>query len=260
MLDEATNALLRAWNGEPEPAPSTQKTSVGRPKGGHDTKIDWRLAERLYVEGELDENGVRRYPMRKVIAERAKTTGSNLDQRARRYEWPAKKALFQAQNDITIADSPDVARQRIPDSANPLETRAGNPIPGKRRRRDPLAVLDCYIGQFADAIARRRVRFDTIADFERAVRLRAFVLGQADSIKQTHVTVSLDIMQARHKEMRHRVNAQVDDAVAGVMGKGVPAAQDAEFTEVHAPEHEGSEPTLEREVLEGELEEASANP
>lgn len=60
----------------------------------------------------------------------------------------------------------------------------------------------------------------SVNDLDKAVRLLAFVRGQADSIKQTHTTISLEVMQERHKGMRMKAVRQLDDDVAGVLGKG----------------------------------------
>ena len=243
MSNEEMDPILREWHAGSSVSTKETKRGRGRPKGGFQAAIDWELAEQLYVEGDVDaESGVRVYPLRKAIAARAGTTANNLDQRCKRYRWVERRRLFQIAMGITAEEVPDLVRQKTPQvivSAPPTVAADTSVKSRKKSRRDPLAVLDTYIGQFADAIARRRVRFDTIADFERAVRLRAFCLGQADSIKQTHVTVSLEIMQQRHKAARAYVGETVDDAVAGVLGRHVPAAVDAEFTE-HGPEDEAS--------------------
>ena len=101
----------------------------------------------------------------------------------------------------------------------------------KDDRPDIEAILDRFIGQCAEAITAKAMRHDSIADLERAVRLLAFAKGQADSIRQTHTTISLSILQERHHAIRARVSETVDDAVAGVVGRGAPAAVDAELTD-----------------------------
>ena len=242
MLDTETDPLIREWYAN-APPPIEPKKRVGRPKGGHNVLIDWVAAEKLYVEGELDGLGVRRYLTRGAMALRAGTTASNLDQRILRYDWATKRAEYKAKNGIGVNDTPDASRQRAKQKETDIAIIEGSADkltkPGKKGKREPLAILERYIAQFAEAIDKRRVRFDTIKDFEIAVRLRAFVMGQAESIKQTHTTVSLEIMQARHKQARAYVATTVDDAVAGVLGRHVPAAIDAEFVEV-SPEHEGT--------------------
>jgi hypothetical protein len=146
-----------------------------------------------------------------------------LDQRARRYGWGEKRRAFAAETGVVLGRVPDVTLAK--DGSGQVVTA------GKRSRRDAEAILTAYIDLYADAVAKKRVRYDSIGDLEKAVRLLAFVRGQAESIKQTHTTVSLEIMQARHKAARAYVGGTVDDSVAGVLGRGTPAAVDAEFTE-----------------------------
>ena len=238
-MDHGENdPLMLEWRaGSPAPA-STPKHAGGRPKGGFQAGIDWELAERLYVEGKLDGD-TRRWLTRKEIADAAGTTPGNIDQRSRRYGWPDKKLIYRVANGFEEVATVRESIAQVP-ASDIVQPPADKPRkPGGKAKHEPLAILDVYIAQFAAAIEKRRVRFDTIADFERAVRLRAFVMGQAESIKQTHTTVSLEIMQARHKQARAYVATTVDDAVAGVLGCHVPAAIDAEFVEV-SPEHEGT--------------------
>jgi hypothetical protein len=102
-------------------------------------------------------------------------------------------------------------------------------------RPDIEAILDRFIGQCAEAIAAKAMRHDSINDLERAVRLLAFAKGQADSIRQTHTTISLSVLQERHHAIRARVSDTVDDAVAGVLRRNVLPADDFEELE---PEHQ----------------------
>ena len=228
---------------EPKPKP---KHAGGRPKGGFRPDSDWELAEKLYVEGELvgeGENTKRVFPKLADIAERASATKGAVSQRMMRYQWREKRALFLKEREANGLGVPVDAVVGI--SAYKPST------PGKRPRRDAEAILSAYIDLYADAVAQKKVRFDCIADLDKAVRLLAFVRGQADSIKQTHTTVSLEIMQARHKSARAYVGATVDDGVAGVLGRGTPAPVDAEFTE-DAPAHEEEPKALEGELVDEE--------
>jgi hypothetical protein len=218
------------------------KHAGGRPKGGFRRDSDWELAEKLFVEGTLvgeGENTKRVYLKRSQIAERTNTTPGAIDQRMMRYGWKEKRDAFMAAR--------DAERLGVPVDAIVTSGTYKNLTPGKRSRRDAEAILESYIDLYADAVAQRKVRFDSIGDLEKAVRLLAFVRGQAESIKQTHTTVSLEIMQARHKAARAYVGGTVDDGVAGVLGRGTPAAVDAEFSEEVEPAREEVKP------LEGEL-------
>lgn len=223
----------------PEAAPTPRKKHAGgRPKGRHNPNIDWELAERLYVEGELKgeaEHTERVYCSQSVIAKRAGTTAGNLAQRIVRYKWREKRDLFQAAHGIISGKGPD------------LVASDGKVISRKPLRRDAETILRAYIDLFADAVERRAIRYDTVADLDKAIRLLAFVRGQAESTKHTHVTVSLDVMQRRHLERRQLAGAHDDDDVAGVItveGQAVEAqvegddeaALPAGWDEVEGPE------------------------
>jgi hypothetical protein len=202
---EADKATLDAFADDP----LLHHVKSGGRKGN--PNIDWVLAERLYVEGELVGEGdkcERLYLSNSAIASRAGTSKGNVDQRIARYRWRDKRRIFQTANAVVRTGRPDVVEGSDgPTSRGPL-------------KRDAEAILKAYLDQFADAVEKRSVRYDTIADFERAVRLLAFVRGQAESSRHTHVTVSLEVMAARHKAMRQTVDAHMDDEVAGVIGGG----------------------------------------
>jgi hypothetical protein len=85
--------------------------------------------------------------------------------------------------------------------------------------RSPEAILTAYIELFAAAVDRGELRHDTVADLDKAVRLLAFVRGQAESVRSTHTTISLEVMQRRHGELRAMAARTIDDAVSGVVGQ-----------------------------------------
>jgi len=182
----------------------------GRPKGGFNAAIDWTLAERLYVEGELTDHqdGTRRiFPSVSTIARRSGTSKANLLARAARYKWAIKRREF---NSVT-SDEREVTS---------AEAHVDRPAkPRKKSTPSPEEILTEYIGQFADAVEKGMCRLDTVADLDRAVRLLAFVRGQAESVSQVRQTISLEVMQEKHSRSREYVRAHVNDAVAGVIGQ-----------------------------------------
>lgn len=80
-----------------------------------------------------------------------------------------------------------------------------------------IRILDDYITQFDKALSEGRVRCDNLADLNTALRLRQFLLGEADSRSELHVTVSLEALQARHLEARRRVDV-LDATETGEVG------------------------------------------
>jgi hypothetical protein len=66
---------------------------------------------------------------------------------------------------------------------------------------DTLRIIDSYILGFEKAVADGRVRFENPSDFNTMVRLKQFIEGGPDSRQEIHATLSLESLQARHKEM-----------------------------------------------------------
>jgi hypothetical protein len=217
-----TDELLRLW-----------RTPKRLKRGEKNPSIDWALAERLYVEGDLEgeaEHTRRVYPSRAVIARRAGTTQGNLAQRSARYKWADKREKFQIENNI-IPPLSDDSLVVVPPNVGHARRRTKSASAGIAGARETLLA---YIGLFRDAVEKRTLKHDSVHDLDKAVRLLAFVEGRADSIKATHTTVTLEVMQARHRQAREMVAHKVDDEAAGVIA-------DAEYEETEPePEPERS--------------------
>jgi hypothetical protein len=201
-----------------EDPPAKKKHAGGRPKGRFDASIDWATAEKIFVEGEIVD-GVRLFPTQTAIARRTGTTIANFSARVLRYNWKEKKRKFL----LSLTDIPAAAGFESLPQPPPQDLEN----PRKRSRRSPEKILEAYIEAFAKAVDSGDVRHDSVADLDKAVRLLAFVRGQADSTKQVHHTVTLDVMQQRHKALRTSL-ASADDVTAGVLGQGVPGAYESD--------------------------------
>lgn len=66
---------------------------------------------------------------------------------------------------------------------------------------DTLRIIDAYILGFEKAVADGRVRFENPSDFNTMVRLKQFIEGGADSRQEIRGALSLESLQARHKQM-----------------------------------------------------------
>jgi hypothetical protein len=77
---------------------------------------------------------------------------------------------------------------------------------------------------FSRNLTKNSVRADNIGDLDKALRLREFLLGHADSRKETQHVITLGEMQERHKQARERA-AELDPAESGMVieteGKGL---------------------------------------
>lgn len=96
-------------------------------------------------------------------------------------------------------------------------------------RDDAVKIIDSYLLGFRDAVAEGRVRFDSPADFNAMLRLKAFVLGGADSRQELHVGLSLEDLQARHQRMLRAC-------------EGSTAAERGEIVDAELLPDEGDEP------------------
>ncbi len=91
-------------------------------------------------------------------------------------------------------------------------------------KEDELRIIDSYLAGFEKAIAEERVRFDNPADFNTMVRLKEFVMGNADSRQEINASLSLEVLQTRHRQMMRTVD--VSPAERGeVLPTAPPATQ-----------------------------------
>jgi hypothetical protein len=183
---------------------------TGRPRGGFSPTINWGLARELFDEGGR--------PLSEIAA-RVGTTKQNLHKHARRFGWSERRA--EGRGGAPFPAPVSATRLAVGGGAVNCAPRA------ETQSRSPEAILMAYIELFADAIEKGSVRHDCVADLDKAVRLLQFVRGQAESIKSTHATISLELMQSRHRELRAQMAATLDDDVAGVIGR----AQSTDATE-----------------------------
>ena len=189
----------------PSSASPAAPRRTGRPRGRFNPDIDWDLARKLLDEGGLSLS---------EIATRVGTSKQNLHQHSKR--WANR------QGDV-VAAVPRSKRARAGGRPRPapVAIEDGGEAPGRGSKPqvngNAEVILRAYVELFADAIESKTIRHDSLADLDRAVRLLAYVRGQVESIKATHTTLSLEVLQRRHAEMR-AVAQDMDDAVAGVIG------------------------------------------
>jgi hypothetical protein len=85
-------------------------------------------------------------------------------------------------------------------------------------RDDEVRVIDTYLAGFEKALAEGRVRFDNPSDFNTMMRLKSFILGGADSRQEVTATLSLESLQARHRQMLR--GAEASAAERGLVERG----------------------------------------
>lgn len=82
-------------------------------------------------------------------------------------------------------------------------------------RDDQIRTIDRFLLSFEEALAENRVRVDSPADFNTLCRLKAYLLGEADSRQEIYNGLpTLEELQARHARML----AEMQDATPEMCG------------------------------------------
>lgn len=211
-LDWAAATALAAEHDELEhqaDSSNSGRRPGGRPKGGFSATIDWDLGERLYVQGEIqapkkegDAPVLKEFSMLE-LSKRLGCSNAAVGLHAKRHDWGQKRADFKGQ---------------------PFEARVRAMVKGDAKARarstqTPLTILDAYIALFGDAVAQGKVRVDDIGAFDKAARLRAFLMGEAESRTETKQVVTLEAIQGRHAEVR-KLMTEGDARASGVVEEG----------------------------------------
>lgn len=181
------------------------KRKGGRPKGGYDSAINWVEIEHAYIHGiqvdhDPDDDSLkvpeRRWPTYRELAKQHGCSQALICQRSKRYQWITRRDAF---------------RQKFIDE---LDAHLAEDLATSTAAQ--VAILDRFTAVFSRNLYKDRVRADNIADLDKALRLREFLLGHADTRGETQHVISLDEMQKRHREAREKA-AELDPAEAGLV-------------------------------------------
>jgi hypothetical protein len=180
----------------------------GRPTKSEGPRVPYEEVDKILVFGEVvpvgdgDETTVY-FPSYRELAERYGVSNSVISEyaKSRNVQRRRKEAQLRIQAKV---------EQKV------VEMRAKAIAFSKE---DELRIIDSYLAGFEKAIAEERVRFDNPADFNTMVRLKEFVMGNADSRQEIHASLSLEVLQTRHREMMRTVH--VSPAERGEVGPAV---------------------------------------
>lgn len=161
----------------------------GRPRKSEGPRVPYEELDRILVFGEVvpceDGNGTTVvYPSYRELAERYGVSNSVIAEYAKTHN--AQRRRREAQ-----------ARIKAKAENKLVELRAAAIALSKD---DELRIIDGYLSGFEKALGEGRVRFDNPADFNTMVRLKEFVMGNADSRQEIHAALSLESLQARHRQ------------------------------------------------------------
>lgn len=180
------------------------KRARGRPRGRFDPKIDWTMIRNRFVRGdvEMGADGPRVvYASLRKLAEQHGVSHQSIHQKIQAEGWLTERDRFQQAT--THKTDEKVA-----------EARAEATV-------DALRVTDKWLARFAANVEANLVRADMVNDFDKLVRLREFLLGNAESRKDVNTTVSLDTLQARYAESRSRAARLTETGGILVEAEGV---------------------------------------
>ncbi|MCC7536228.1 MAG: hypothetical protein IT379_08440 [Deltaproteobacteria bacterium] len=189
----------------------------GRPRKGEGPRVPYEELDRILVFGEVvpceDGNGTTVvFPSYRELADRYGVSHSVVADyaKSRNVQRRRKEAL---------------ARVQVKAEQKLVEARATAIAYSKD---DELRIIDGYLSGFETALAEGRVRFDNPADFNTMVRLKEFVQGNADSRQEIHASLSLEVLQARHRQMIRAVDVTAEER--GVVAAGALPSQSTEAT------------------------------
>jgi len=177
--------------------------------------VPYEEVDRILVFGEVvpceDGNGTTVcYPSYRELAERYGVSNSVIAEYAKSHNVQRRRK--EAQTRIQVK-----AEQKL------VEMRAKAIAVSKD---DELRIIDAYLLGFAEALQDKRVRFDNAADFNTMVRLKEFVLGNADSRQEIHAALSLETLQDRHRRMMRTLDTTAEER--GELENQVPGNGDTE--------------------------------
>jgi hypothetical protein len=180
----------------------------GRPRKSEGPRVPYEELDRILVFGEVvpceDGNGTTVvYPSYREFAERYGVSNSVIAEYAKTHNVQRRRRDAQA-------------RIQAKAETKLVEMRATAIALSKD---DELRIIDGYLSGFEKALGEGRVRFDNPADFNTMVRLKEFVMGNADSRQEINASLSLEVLQTRHRQMMRTV-----DVSPAERGEVAPAA------------------------------------
>jgi hypothetical protein len=162
----------------------------GRPPRAEPPRIDYQEVDKLLVFGEVvptrdGKSTTVIYPTYRQIARRFGVSHSLICLYAKKHNCTKRRKDAQAQVAMKV-------------DSKLIEARATAIAVSKE---DALRIIDTYLVGFERAFVEDRIRFDSPSDFNMMVRLKEFIQGGADSRQEIYAALSLEDIQARHKQM-----------------------------------------------------------
>jgi hypothetical protein len=166
----------------------------GRPRKTDGPVVPYDELDRLLVHGEVEpgedgKSGSPRFPSYRELGGRFGVSHTVIGRYAVQHNCLARRKRAQ-----------QVVQSKVADKLNELRAEAI-----VTNEADMLRAIDRFLVQFETALEEGRVRTDNPADYNLMVRLRAFIMGDADSRKEVLSGMpTLEEIQARYEASRRR--------------------------------------------------------
>jgi len=171
---------------------------TGRPRKGDGPRVSYQVLDKLLVMGEeMETEGGEKavvYPTYREIARRFGVSHSLVSDYSKKHNCLGRRAIAENRVAEKVADRlVELRAQAIAVS-----------------REDALKIIDGFLMEFEKALADGRVRVDNPSDFNLMVRLKEFLLGNADSRQEIRGAISLEEIQKRHRELLDQIEYKDD--------------------------------------------------
>ena len=168
----------------------------GRPKKGEPPRVPYDELDRILVFGEVvtcedGESKTVHYPSYRDLARRYGVCNSVIARYSKKHDCLRRRD----QAKVRVAVESDKKLVDLRATAIAVS------------KDDELRIIDTYLAGFEKALAEGRVRFDNPSDFNLLCRLKEFIQGGADSRQEIHAALSLEDIQARHRQMMKAVES-----------------------------------------------------
>jgi hypothetical protein len=192
------------------------KRRPGRPRKGDAPKVPWDVVDRALVHGEKEvdpETGRTniRYPTMEELGNRYGVSKNRVWQYA-----SGRKCLERRKE----AEMRERFRYDAKISERKAEARA-------LASEDLFGIIDAFVERFRKGLDEGDVRADSPADFDRLVRLKELLQGNADSRQSIQGSLSLDSIQQRHQKLRAQLES-MNPAASGVEPDAPPSTSKGE--------------------------------
>lgn len=188
----------------------------GRPPKADAPEVPWDEIDQLLVHGDVSEtddgkHSHWRYPSYRELGKKYDVSHTLIARYAKNHNCLKRR---------------EVARQQTKELSDSklVELRADQLTIG---RDDAIRTIDRFLVDFEVALAEGRVRCDNPSDFNLMVRLKAFIMGEADSRHEELGGITLADMQAAHaRVLKQEEEIRRNPAITGMVSYPILARLD----------------------------------